>query len=282
MSDPKRIIDPESRSSPKLRALLRAGRVDLPSEHRIESIAVRLGPRLGRLHVGRSSVRATGSGAAGAGAAAVGDKIATAAKLCVLTLVALGVAAGTYVETRRAPAEGAPVLVTAPAVQAASASIGAPPTSLAGSTMDRATSATAVVPAVPAPAPMPAPGPVSTRASEPAAIAPAPEPVPTPPRAPAAAPAIATDAEVSLLQSAQDALPSDPSGALLLAARHAAQFPHGALAQEREVIAIEALLRLERRDDARLRAGRFYRDFPHSAHRARIEALVGETSPHNP
>jgi hypothetical protein len=284
MSNPKRIIDPESRSSLKLRALLRAGRSDLPSGHRIESIGVRLGPRLGGADAGRSSFRGSRSGAAGAGGAAVGDKLATAAKLCALTLVALGVAAGTYVETRQAPAEGAPVLVTVPAVQVASASIRGPAASLAGSTIDRATPATAAVPAVPSPAPMPSPGPAPALASEPAAPAraAATAPVSMPARAPEPAPALATDAEVSLLQSAQDALPSDPRAALLLVGRHAARFPHGALAQEREVLAIEALLRLDRHDDARLRAGRFYRDFPRSAHRARIEALVGETSSHNP
>jgi outer membrane protein assembly factor BamD (BamD/ComL family) len=85
-----------------------------------------------------------------------------------------------------------------------------------------------------------------------------------------------------LLESAQDALASSPESALSLAERHATRFPHGSLAQEREVIAIEALLRLGRGDAARVRADRFYRAFPRSAHRARIENLLNADSSHNP
>ena len=44
--------------------------------------------------------------------------------------------------------------------------------------------------------------------------------------------------------------------------------------QEREVIAIEALMKLGRSDEARLRADRFSRTFPGSAHTPRVMQLV--------
>jgi hypothetical protein len=89
------------------------------------------------------------------------------------------------------------------------------------------------------------------------------------------------ESEIALLQAAQGALRDSPASALGLADRHASHFPTGALAQEREVIAIEALLALDRRDKASERAARFARDFPNSAHLPRIEALLRE-SDHNP
>lgn len=100
------------------------------------------------------------------------------------------------------------------------------------------------------------------------------------PRAPASpgpstdAPVADAETEIQLLQRAQDALGSDPARALDLASRHAARFPSGSLSQEREVIAIDALVRLGRRDEARARAAAFAERLPSSAHRARIEALV--------
>jgi hypothetical protein len=79
-----------------------------------------------------------------------------------------------------------------------------------------------------------------------------------------------------LLQDAQDALRSDPARALALANQHAQRAPRGALAQEREVIAIEALVKLGRRGEARQRAARFEAAYPNSAQNRRVHLLVGE------
>jgi hypothetical protein len=46
------------------------------------------------------------------------------------------------------------------------------------------------------------------------------------------------------------------------------------MAQEREVIAIDALMRLGRADGAKARAGRFHAAWPDSAHGRRVDALV--------
>lgn len=78
--------------------------------------------------------------------------------------------------------------------------------------------------------------------------------------------------EAELLERARRALTSDPARALALTRLHQAQFPRGALAQEREVIAIDALRRLGRGDEAGQRASRFGQQYPGSAHRRAVEA----------
>lgn len=83
-----------------------------------------------------------------------------------------------------------------------------------------------------------------------------------------------SESEAQLLQRAHDALQSGPARALELTREHAARFPSGVLAQEREVVAIEALVQLGRADEARTRAASFIQAYPGSAHRRRIEALV--------
>ena len=49
--------------------------------------------------------------------------------------------------------------------------------------------------------------------------------------------------QMVVLRRAQDTLGSDPAGALALCGAHAQHFPRSSFAQEREVIAIDALVR---------------------------------------
>src|SRR5262249_49810394 len=66
------------------------------------------------------------------------------------------------------------------------------------------------------------------------------------------------NAEAALVQAAQAALlRDDAADALALTRRHAARFASGAHAEERDRIAIEALVRLGRLDDARAQAQKF-------------------------
>lgn len=82
--------------------------------------------------------------------------------------------------------------------------------------------------------------------------------------------------ESALLQLAHDAIPTNPRRALALTGEHARRFPTGVLAQEREVIAVEALVRIGRRDEARARAATFLATYPSSAYRSRAsEAIDG-------
>jgi hypothetical protein len=85
-------------------------------------------------------------------------------------------------------------------------------------------------------------------AAEPSAVEPA-----APPREPAEP---AFDEGAELLQRARTALASDPETALALAERHERRFPRGLLTLERELVAIDALVVLGRREAAEARGRR--------------------------
>ena len=102
----------------------------------------------------------------------------------------------------------------------------------------------------------------------------APRPLPTANEQPAVPVVEAAETEVALLARAQAALASSPRTALDLVSVHARRFGAGALAQERETIAIAALLRLGRRNEAEARAEAFRSAFPTSAYTRRIDVLL--------
>jgi hypothetical protein len=90
----------------------------------------------------------------------------------------------------------------------------------------------------------------------------------------------APETDFSLISEAQEAQArGDAARALALADEHEARFGAGAWAQEREVIAVGALMRLGRRSDARERAVRFHALYPGSAHGRRIDMLLESTRP---
>ncbi len=90
----------------------------------------------------------------------------------------------------------------------------------------------------------------------------------------AAPPTDDPDDELALLEEARRALDTDPAAALALTDEHARRFPRPTLAQERERLAIEALVRLGRREEVLRRANAFDATFPQSAHRRRVQELV--------
>lgn len=109
----------------------------------------------------------------------------------------------------------------------------------------------------------------------------------TPPPAPAAAPSQgelptsdvdgpSAEAEAALLGRAHQALASNPARALSLTDEHRREYPAGALTQESDLIAIEALASLGRSGDARAAAARFRARYPSSAHLRRIDRLLGD------
>jgi hypothetical protein len=83
--------------------------------------------------------------------------------------------------------------------------------------------------------------------------------------------------ELALLARARRSLLSRPAEALALAEEHARDHPHGALEEEREVLAIEALQKLGRVGAARRRIGIFLRRFPKSSQRANLSAWLAST-----
>ncbi len=82
--------------------------------------------------------------------------------------------------------------------------------------------------------------------------------------------------EVDLLEAAARALRAHPGEALRLLDRAARRYPRGTLRQEREVLRIEALIRLGRQRKASRTARRFLTRWPTSALRPRVERLLRE------
>ena len=80
--------------------------------------------------------------------------------------------------------------------------------------------------------------------------------------------------EARLLARAQAALDGSPADALTLAEEHAHSVRRGVLVEEREAIAVEALVDLGRVDEARRRADRLLARHPRSAYRTRLEAVL--------
>ncbi|HVH46000.1 MAG TPA: hypothetical protein VM925_26810, partial [Labilithrix sp.] len=84
-------------------------------------------------------------------------------------------------------------------------------------------------------------------------------------------------AERALLDVARSALArGEASEALRAAERHASEYPNGALVEEREAIAIKALVALSRRDEARVRAAAMERRFPNGLMLHAVKNAVGE------
>jgi hypothetical protein len=116
-----------------------------------------------------------------------------------------------------------------------------------------------------APALPPAVAPRAEPAPSTAPLAEVTSPIPDPPRPSASAPVPAAGQlaqERALLDVARTALGrGDGEAALAAAARHERRYPSGALREEREAIAIQALVLTRRFDEARARGARFHERF---------------------
>jgi hypothetical protein len=103
--------------------------------------------------------------------------------------------------------------------------------------------------------------------------------VPAPATTASTAPSSTSDsvaAEARLLESARRALAADPARALELVARHEREYPTGVLAVEREFLAIDALVRSGRRQEAEARGRRMREHAPGSLYEERLERLLGK------
>lgn len=76
--------------------------------------------------------------------------------------------------------------------------------------------------------------------------------------------------EVALLEQARASLATNPSRSLALTEEHRRRFAKGALSQEREVIAIEALKKLGRGTEAKKRGDAFSAENPDTIHRRTV------------
>ncbi|WP_437940599.1 hypothetical protein [Sorangium sp. So ce341] len=135
----------------------------------------------------------------------------------------------------------------------------------------------AAPPPAPEPAPAPAPAPAAEPAPAPVARREAPRNARPATPAPDAIAAVDNDdlvRESNLVDQSRAALAQDPAAALAALARHEADFPRGRLAEEREFIAIRALMRLGRADEARARAAAFVARYPSSSFAEPVRRIV--------
>jgi hypothetical protein len=85
------------------------------------------------------------------------------------------------------------------------------------------------------------------------------------------------EAELALVLRAQRLLDTNPRAALEALSEHAAQFPHGVFAQERDSLSIDALRKLGSRTQAIAQARAFLQAYPRSAHVHRIALWLQDT-----
>ena len=131
---------------------------------------------------------------------------------------------------------------------------------------------------VPAPARAPQSTPVTsaTERREPLAIV---APEPEAPRAATTAPPIVDGGlarELELLEQARAELGHRPGAALALLSQHEREFPRGTLGLEREFLVVSALVELNRRSDAAMRANALRARSPGSLYERRLEEVLGD------
>ena len=119
--------------------------------------------------------------------------------------------------------------------------------------------------------------PIAAPARAPSPLGPSRVTAPSPPAALEVPPVLAATeniTEFELIDRAQRALAQQPAVARRWLEEHTRRFPDGTYAQEREAIAIEALVGEGRLVEAHGRAAQFRTNFPQSAYLRRIDAVL--------
>lgn len=83
--------------------------------------------------------------------------------------------------------------------------------------------------------------------------------------------------EATLVARARKSLASDPARTLALTDQIASEFPSGQLVEERRALAIRALAKLDRLDEAKERATDFLADYAKGPHAAAVRRAIGDT-----
>lgn len=281
MKDPPRLLDELSGMPDELRLALDTLSATRPSAEQVAALASKLGvasPAAPMAAAGAKAlpalklalVVAAGAGLGGAGYA-------------LLRAEPPSVPASAAVAARPPPPRIAPGPSATPAAgdvrhepRARTAAEEPPP--IAGSETEAAPDVVeprrSEAPATPEPGAVAAPLPRrahSPASAPPAATQVAPEPSPAAARG---ATSTTSLSETELLGDARAALSQSPAVALSFCEQHRREFPKGALVQERELIAVTALVRLGRADAARARAERFRRNYPRSAYLRQLERVI--------
>lgn len=252
----------EDTSAPReLRSFVALARNGGPTQADLDRLAARLAPMVGL----SAGLLASGSAVLGtppvgvasalqpaaAKVGALGKLLASAGGKWLAAGLSLGLGAGIWTLASREP-EAQPVMARAPVVVTPAPSEAPAPSAAP------ATPQVALAPAV---------------RSAPAARARVPAAAKVALAEPVLAPAAPAPSELSLIQQAEAAR-SHSAEALAILARHEQLYPRGALAQEREVLAVEMLLKAGNATQASARAQRFEAVNPGSAHLSRLRALL--------
>jgi len=80
--------------------------------------------------------------------------------------------------------------------------------------------------------------------------------------------------EARLLEQARSALSSNPARAMDLVERHQQMYPNGQMGSERELIAVDALVRLGRQAEAERRAAPYLQQTTDSLYARRLRQLL--------
>lgn len=235
--EPLPLADPESEASDRVRALIQSSRRDVPTHEQLGALESRLAPLLWPAGGGGTGSSAPSPDSSAPTAVGMG----AGAKVGALLIAAALAGGGLFIVNRSHDA-------AAPAAREPAGNVAtkAPAAAVPENTQPNVEPQNAV-PATPAPA--------------------------TSPRAGKAA---AQPSEAELLYAARASVETNPRQALKLVDEHRRRFPSGVLTQEREVIAIDALKRLGRSEEATERAERFKERYPDSAHRSKIDGYVQE------
>jgi hypothetical protein len=259
--DPERLAErlPSDANDDRLRslpALIREGRKELPSEEQLAVLATKLGPFLG----GGGGGGAGGGGGGGLthppNVAIVATTSGAGAAKVAAALVLAAATVGTVWQVARSSREDT-------STHNAAATVSATPSSEAPSTDPASVN-------YEPPIVLPTAFPVPTVSHPRPSLA---HPIPT---TSSGKPTPEAENEAQLLRRAAEALRENPKLALALCDQDARKSPDGFLAQERENIAIQALLGLGRIEDARARADAFRTKFPDSPHLRRIDQALSE------
>ncbi|MBN1609443.1 MAG: hypothetical protein JW940_22625 [Polyangiaceae bacterium] len=261
---------------PELRELLGSAR-DVPA------LSAALDRRLGALARQLSAAPVTAGAAAMAAKSSLGGKTLgwlgtskLATKLVVGSALLSGASVATYVATRSSPA-------SLPAATSVAAQGSGP--LLRGRPSARHRTATPATSEPEATEPSAAARPSRTVSGAPVART---EPVARPDRSEwgpqdavnsASFPDPSIADEARLLESARAALGTDPARALRITEEHARKHPMAQLSAERELIVIDALVRLGRRDEALRRAAPGLARAPNSLYAKRLRQLLGQAEP---
>lgn len=233
-SDPPRLSEASSQDGALLRTALQQARSDMPGPETLARLATRL-----PLGPGPSGAPPNSTAVGGGGAVAASPSLSAP----MLSSIAIGAAAGIV----------ASFLLWVADPDAATPEPPDPPSTVLA-----------------VPSELPRPSASSSKPAEPMSTVGVEPGV----RGSNAAPVADSETEASLLDRARAQIASNPNVALSLAARHRTRFPKGHLGQEREFIAVSALVALGRATEACLRAEALLAANPQSAHRRRLTELV--------